>query len=205
MAKKSYLVPEQPITVEEVIKGSRFISDVAPIISADEAKEFVNQIRQMHPDATHHCWAYNAGPPGDTRVIGYSDDGEPHGTAGKPILNVLLHSNIGELVAVVTRYYGGTKLGTGGLARAYGGGAQLAIDQLKTIEKVFYKYANLSIDYDKQGIVERYLQENDAKIVEIAFDQQVNLQIGLDLDHYQQQLKEITNICAGRIKVTIVD
>ncbi len=203
MPTKSYPVPAEPLTVEEIIKGSRFITDIAPVTSAAEAKAFLQQMLELHPDATHNCWAYNAGPPGDTRDIGYSDDGEPHGTAGKPILNVLLHSGVGELMAVVTRYYGGTKLGTGGLARAYGGGAQAAIDQLNTIEKVFYQYVTIAIDYENQGIVERQLKDFDAKIQQINFDQQVTLEIGLDLDQYQQQIEQLTNLCAGRIQVTV--
>src|SRR5690606_7146777 len=89
-------------------------------------------LRAEYPDATHNCWAFVAGPPGDTASIGMSDAGEPHGTAGRPMLDVLLHSDVGEVVAVVTRYFGGTKLGTGGLVRAYGGAVQHALAELPT-------------------------------------------------------------------------
>ena len=90
----------------------------AHVPTEEDAKIFIARIKDEFPDATHHCWAYVAGPPGDTAQIGMSDDGEPHGTAGKSILTVLLYSEIGETVAVVTRYFGGTKLGTEGAGKS---------------------------------------------------------------------------------------
>jgi uncharacterized YigZ family protein len=202
---QQYSVPAAAIRCEEIIKGSRFISDLIPVDNSKQAKIALQGIRDQFPDATHHCWAYNAGPPGSTRDIGYSDDGEPHGTAGKPILNVLLHAEVGEILAVVTRYYGGTKLGTGGLARAYGGGAQNALSQLELKQKRFYKWVCMRVDYDRQGIIDRYLQDQDAKIDSIDFDQQVNYKIGLDLELYQSQLQAMTNLCAGKIDITLED
>jgi uncharacterized YigZ family protein len=178
---------------------------LVPVETSQQAKTALQNIRDEFPDATHHCWAFNAGPPGSTRDIGYSDDGEPHGTAGKPILNVLLHAEVGEILAVVTRYYGGTKLGTGGLARAYGGGAQNALNQLELKQKRFYKWVSMRVDYDRQGIIDRYLQEQDAKIESIDFDQQVNYKIGLDLDLYESQLQAMTNLCAGKIDIILGD
>ena len=114
-----YKIPATLHRTEEKIKRSRFIATVAHASTEKDVKTFISMIKKEFPDATHNCWAYVAGPPGDTARVGMSDDGEPHGTAGKPILTVLLHSEIGEIVAVVTRYFGGTKLGKGGLVRAY--------------------------------------------------------------------------------------
>ncbi|MGD9326788.1 MAG: YigZ family protein, partial [Desulfobacterales bacterium] len=105
-----YKIPAKLYRTEETIKRSRFIATVARAFTEEDAKAFISIIKNEFPDATHNCWAYVAGPPGDTARIGMSDDGEPHGTAGKPILTALLHSEIGEIVAVVTRYFGGTKL-----------------------------------------------------------------------------------------------
>ena len=113
---------------EQTIRKSRFIATVGPLGEAAAAAAFVQGVRAEFPDATHHCWAYLAGPPATTAAIGLSDDREPHGTAGRPILAALLHSGLGDVVAVVTRYYGGTNLGTGGLVRAYGGTARLALE-----------------------------------------------------------------------------
>ncbi|GAK29250.1 YigZ family protein, partial [Serratia liquefaciens] len=122
-----YPIPAGPISVSEEIKKSRFITLLAPTSGVDAAKAFIQQVRDEHPAARHHCWAFVAGPPTDSQQLGFSDDGEPSGTAGKPILAQLMGSGIGEITAVVVRYYGGIKLGTGGLVRAYGSGVQQAL------------------------------------------------------------------------------
>ena len=104
---------------ELVIKKSRFITSVGHTKGVGEAEAFLNKIRQEFPDARHNCHAFNAGRGNETAFIGCSDDGEPKGTAGRPMLNVLVHSGVGEITVVVTRYFGGILLGTGGLVRAY--------------------------------------------------------------------------------------
>ncbi|NCW45442.1 MAG: YigZ family protein, partial [Gemmatimonadaceae bacterium] len=110
-----YQVPRERHRVEQVIDRSRFICTVERVQSVEEAQAFVRAMNAEFADATHNCWAYVVGAPGSTDRIGMSDDGEPHGTAGRPMLTVLQHCGVGEIAAVVTRYYGGTKLGTGGL------------------------------------------------------------------------------------------
>ena len=110
--------------VEQTIKRSRFICTAAHVTSPEEAKAFIDQIREEFSDARHNCWAFAAGAPGATAQVGMSDDGEPHGTAGRPMLTVLLHCGVGEIAVVVTRYFGGILLGTGGLIRAYQGTAE---------------------------------------------------------------------------------
>ena len=101
-----------------------------------EAQAFIRELSAEFSDATHNCWAYVIGPPGTTSRVGMSDDGEPHGTAGRPMLTVLLHSGVGDVAAVVTRYYGGVKLGTGGLVKAYGGAVQQALATLPLGERI---------------------------------------------------------------------
>ena len=113
---------------EETVRRSRFIVTMARVSSPEEAKAFIERIREEHAGATHNCWAYNAGAPGDTAQVGASDDGEPKGTAGRPMLAALLHSDVGEVAAVVTRYFGGILLGTGGLVRAYQGAVKLGLE-----------------------------------------------------------------------------
>lgn len=108
------LAPGEIHREEEVIRRSRFIVSMARVQGPDQAKAFIERIRVEHPDATHNCWAFQAGPAGSTAFAGCSDDGEPKGTAGRPMLTVLLHCGVGEIAAVVTRYFGGTLLGTGG-------------------------------------------------------------------------------------------
>lgn len=114
-----YPIPAGRHRTELVVRRSRFIASLAPAADPAGARRVIEGVRGEFPDASHHCWAYVAGPPGSTSGIGLSDDGEPHGTAGRPILNTLLHSGVGGVVAVVSRYFGGVKLGTGGLGRAY--------------------------------------------------------------------------------------
>ncbi len=131
-----YPVPAARHRVAQSIDRSRFICTVQRIASPEDAHAFLKEMSAEFPDATHNCWAFVAGPPGSTSRIGMSDAGEPHGTAGRPMLTVLLHSGVGDIAAIVTRYYGGTKLGTGGLVKAYGGAVQLALATLPLTERV---------------------------------------------------------------------
>ncbi len=111
---ESWLIPAAPVTVVEEIKKSRFITLLAHTDGVAAAKAFVESVRADHPDARHHCVAWVAGPPDDSQQLGFSDDGEPAGTAGKPMLAQLMGCGVGEITAVVVRYYGGILLGTGG-------------------------------------------------------------------------------------------
>ncbi|MBO6171613.1 MAG: YigZ family protein [Desulfovibrio sp.] len=111
--------PERPHCTELVIRRSRFLAQCAHTPGPQAARAFVEHIRRRHADATHNCWAYAAGAPGGTAQIGSSDDGEPHGTAGRPMLQIVLHSDVGEICVIVSRWFGGVKLGTSGLVRAY--------------------------------------------------------------------------------------
>jgi uncharacterized YigZ family protein len=142
-----YPVPAGRARVEEVISRSRFITTAGPAASVDEAKAFIAAVRAEFPDATHNCYAFAAGPPGSTAMAGMSDDGEPSGTAGRPMLAVVLGSGVGDLAVVVTRYFGGTKLGTGGLVRAYSGGVKAVLAELPLREKVTLATALLSAAY----------------------------------------------------------
>ena len=142
-----YPIPAAPHRTREEIERSRFVTTVAPAASIEEAQAFVAAMREEFPDATHNCWAYVVGPPGSTTRIGMSDDGEPHGTAGRPMLTALLHGGVGDVAAVVTRYYGGIKLGTGGLVRAYGGCLQRALVTLPRAERVEWTALHVLVSY----------------------------------------------------------
>lgn len=150
-----FLVPAGCHRCEETIRKSRFITTLARAKTPACARQVVAQTRDEFPDATHHCWAFLAGPPGTSSSVGMSDDGEPRGTAGRPMLQVLSHGEVGEVVAVVTRYYGGTKLGTGGLARAYSGGVTLALESLQVVEKVEMIGVEVVIPYSAVDAFER--------------------------------------------------
>ncbi|MEP7001819.1 MAG: YigZ family protein, partial [bacterium] len=152
-----YPVPANRHRAEQLIERSRFICTVQRASTPADAQAFIRELNAEFSDATHNCWAYIAGPPGSTNRVGMSDDGEPHGTAGRPMLTVLTHSGVGEIVAVVTRYYGGTKLGTGGLVKAYGGAVQRALESLPRAERVDYVEVTLSIAYASIDTVQQLL------------------------------------------------
>jgi uncharacterized YigZ family protein len=194
-----YKIPAKRYRTEETIKRSRFIATVAHAAAEDEAKAFISSINNEFPDATHNCWAYVAGPPGDTARIGMSDDGEPHGTAGKPILTVLLHSEIGEIVAVVTRYFGGTKLGTGGLVRAYSGSVQNALAGLSTTEKRDDIRLTVILDYSKIVAVRQMIESFDSKIIEEKYEADVSFKIEIPKHHKTDFIRAIKDSTSGKV------
>jgi uncharacterized YigZ family protein len=159
-----YPVPAATHTVEQVIDRSRFLATVAPAATVAEAQQAIRAVQQQHPTATHHGWAYVVGPPGSTERIGLSDDGEPHGTAGRPMLTVLLHAGVGDVVAVVTRYYGGTKLGTGGLVKAYGGAVQGALATLPRRDRVDTVAVTVRVGYAAIGAVQLLWPAHEAVV-----------------------------------------
>jgi uncharacterized YigZ family protein len=166
---RRYRVPARSVRVEDRIEKSRFIACVARAESAPDARAFVDSLRAEFPDATHHCFAYVAGPPGSSGAVGASDDGEPAGTAGRPMLSVLLNSGVGEIVVVVTRYFGGVKLGKGGLVRAYTGVVQHALRVLETIERVSMLDVRVAVAYAHADAVRRAIERAGGAIVAEAF------------------------------------
>lgn len=159
-----YPVPARVHRVEETIRRSRFVTTVAHAPDAEAAHAFVERIREEFPDATHHCWAFVAGPPGSTTHVGMSDAGEPHGTAGRPMLTTLLHGGVGEIVAVSSRWFGGQKLGTGGLGRAYAGGVKLALESLPTEMRVERVPVRITVGYPEVDALQRLVEELDVQI-----------------------------------------
>lgn len=188
-------VPQRIHRVEDTIQRSRFITTVARAPDADAAQSFVRRIRDEFPDATHHCWAFVAGPPGSTRSVGMSDDGEPHGTAGRPMLTTLLHSGVGEIVAVCTRYYGGTKLGTGGLSRAYSGGVKRALESLPVEELVARARMEVWVGYPHVDGLQHLLDEVDAVLSHESYGAEVRYEIlvpEVRLARFQRRLADLT-------------
>ena len=200
-----YLIPARPHRAEEVILKSRFITALAHAPTAEAAQDFLARIREEYPDATHHCWAYVAGPPGDTASIGMSDDGEPHGTAGRPMLTALLHSGVGEIVAVCTRYYGGTKLGTGGLSRAYSGGVNLALESLPTEEKVERAILRVGVDYESVDPLRRLLEELEAVVEEEAYGESVRYRVAAPKEALGALIDRIAGMTRGKAIVEVLE
>jgi uncharacterized YigZ family protein len=196
-----YLIPSSAHRVEEVIQKSRFITAAAHAPDADSAQAFLVQIREEFPDATHHCWAFIAGPPGNTISIGMSDDGEPHGTAGRPMLNTLLHSEVGEIVAVCVRYYGGTKLGTGGLTRAYSGGVKSVLHTLPTQEKVERVTLEIRVDYEAVDPLKRLLQEVEGLVEEDEYGAEVRFRVGVPREAVKSLEEKLAGITRGQGRI----
>jgi len=170
----SYLIPKSPVIDEQVIKKSRFITHIQRAENKAQACAQIEAVKRQYPDARHHCWAYIAGHPTATTDIGFSDDGEPSGTAGKPILNVLQHRGVGEIVLVVVRYFGGIKLGAGGLVRAYSGSASLAMDKLETITLMESKTFTITFDYHWEHNIKHLLESNNITITQTDYAEQIS-------------------------------
>lgn len=189
-------IPADALSVsEETIKKSRFITLLAHTDGVEAARAFVQQVRNEHPGARHHCWAWVAGAPNDSQQLGFSDDGEPSGTAGKPMLAQLMGANIGEITAVVVRYYGGIMLGTGGLVKAYGGGVQQGLKQLTRTLKVPMKLFSLQCDYAQLSDIERLLLRFEGKIAESHYLDRISLTLALpygQIDGFRQNLSDFS-------------
>lgn len=198
MKQHGYPVPAALNRVEDVIRRSRFVSVISRASTVEDAREFVAGIRGSDPGATHHCWAYLVGPPGSTARVGFSDDGEPHGTAGQPMLTTLLHSGVGDVVVVCTRYYGGVKLGTGGLARAYAGGVKHALESLTTVRKVSRVPAELSLAYPDVESVKRLLESFDITLLDEEYGARVQFTCGVPEPEWEAFLAAIADATNGR-------
>jgi uncharacterized YigZ family protein len=191
-----YPIPGRRVQVEEEVKKSRFVTSLCPADSVDEANAFVKEIRGTFPDASHHCYAFLIGTPGSTTTVGMSDDGEPHNSAGRPMLNVLVHCGLGDVAVVVTRYWGGTKLGKGGLVRAYSGGVQLALQSCGTTEKIDWARLDVSFDYSAVTAIKRLLPEYEARLVSEDYGEKALFNLELPdekIDAFKETLTELTN------------
>lgn len=197
----SYLIPKRLHRADETIRRSRFIATIGHSPESGDAKDFVARIREEFSDATHNCWAYVAGPPGSTARVGMSDDGEPHGTAGRPLLNVLLHSGIGEIVVVVTRYFGGIRLGTGGLVRAYSGVAQKALSTLEVRRKIIPAYVSVIVDYANADAVRRMAVSSDAKITGETYEADVSFVFEVPKEKADAFQLALTNLTHGELLI----
>lgn len=156
-------------THEFEVSKSRFITWLARCRTPDEAHALLDKARQQFRDARHHCSAFVAGPPGEQVAIGFSDDGEPGGTAGRPMFQVLYGSGIGEVGCVVIRYFGGIKLGTGGLARAYSKAVLQGLEHLPTAEHVVCSQQRLQIDFSDEHAARQWCEQREATVTGVDY------------------------------------
>jgi uncharacterized YigZ family protein len=200
-------MPEQYVTVaregvhETEVSRSRFLTALAPAATEEEARAFVARIRAQHPGANHNCWAYVIGADGGVQKA--SDDGEPGGTAGVPMLQMLNRREVRYAVAVVTRYFGGTKLGAGGLIRAYGGAVGAALDAVGTTVRHRYRLVTVTTDHQRAGRLENDLRSSGRSVREVTYGAEVVIELGLpeaDLDAFRRWLADTT---AGTARLTL--
>ena len=183
---------------EIIIEKSTFIGYAKPIKTEEEAVEFVNEIKKKHKDATHNVWAYTVGP--TMNIQRYSDDGEPQGTAGLPTLEVIKKEDLRDVVVVVTRYFGGIKLGAGGLVRAYTKGAKVGLEAAKIIEKVMYKEVKIKIDYNQLGKVQNEIMNLGYFIKDTIYEDNVEIIVYSKLEEVEaltSRMIDITSATAG--------
>ena len=186
--------------VEEIIVNkSRFIGYSLPIDNEDAALRFIEEIKTLHRDATHNVYGYVLGD--DNSVQRYSDDGEPNGTAGIPVLEVIKKENLRNVVVVVTRYFGGIKLGTGGLIRAYTKGAKLGIEAGIIVDKVLFKKLKLRVDYTLYGKVENYLKNKGIIVEDTIYDDAVNIILYAHYEKYNLFIDIMEDLTSGTVIV----
>lgn len=190
--QKTYLTIKENTDAELTEKKSRFIANVFYVKNENEANERINEVKKLHRDARHNVYAYRL----DNGIEKYSDDGEPSGTGGVPILDILRGEKLVNVLVVVTRYFGGILLGTGGLVRCYGGSAKLALEKTNKVEMRLCKEFKVNIDYDCYNILQHYCKNNDVKVLETSFLDRVEVNV-LVAESYAEKflhdLSEITN------------
>ena len=204
-----YLIPKSAVVFEEEIKKSRFITYLQHTEGLEQAKAFWAEIKAQHPNARHYCWAAVAGKPTDSQQLGFSDATTIYliiinlyaVTAGKPMLSALQGSQVGEISAVVVRYYGGILLGTGGLVRAYGNGVQQALKLLETERKVERQLFQVHCDYAQLNWIQILCEQHQIEIYEQDFQVQITLQLGISEDQIKPFEQALIERSAGTLKL----
>ncbi len=183
------------------VKGSRFIASLRPVASAESAMAFVEATREEHRDATHNCFAWRLGPGRD--AMRTSDDGEPSGTAGRPILQEIDGRRLTDLAVVVTRYYGGTKLGTGGLIRAYGGAAAAALDLAEIVERPLVETLRLAFSYDASGAIAGVLSAFGLEAIDSEYGARVELTVAVPVEETERLRAALGDATRGQVEINV--
>lgn len=197
---KPYYTITQDTVFEQTIKKSRFIAHLYRITSEEDAQAKIAAVRAANPKANHNCFAYMLGD--DDHIQRMSDDGEPSGTAGSPILEVLKANDVHDVLAVVTRYFGGIKLGAGGLIRAYNGTPAAAIEACGKVERVLQMRLAIALDYRNVDALNYYLQQNQLVILNTDYGVQVTQTIAVSAAELVAVQTAITNLLSGQVTFT---
>lgn len=196
----AHFVPAGPVQCEIRVSNSRFITHLAPASDVATARAFIASIRQQMPDANHHVYAYVIGH-GGTTTLGMSDDGEPSGTAGRPALAVLKGSGLGDVVVVVTRFFGGTLLGTGGLVHAYGDSVKAVLEITERHEKIARTQLVLAMSYAQYEGIKRTLANYDHHIDDESFGTDITMTVTMRVSDVATISALLTEQTAGQIVI----
>lgn len=202
MLEVDYWRPKQAAEAEIEVKNSRFIAYLEPVSSLAEAEAAKDKIRALHPNARHHCWAQVVGKPFDVHACGSSDDGEPGGTAGRPMLAVLTGKPSGYLMVMVVRYFGGIKLGTGGLVRAYSGAVREVFDVAQWQLCLPMAQRELVLPYHHHQSLLHLLEGLEGQVIESEFTDLVRLVVELPKTQVESFESQLIELASGSIQLT---
>lgn len=199
-----YLIPAALTRTEIIVVNSRFIATAAPAFSVEQARSVIAEVRAEFPDATHNVPAYVIGF-GASIIAHCSDDGEPSGTAGKPVLAVLRGSGLGDIVVVITRYFGGTKLGTGGLVRAYSDAVRSVLTALPRAVKRATHTVMLAVSYPFFERARLLSSQHHGQILDEVFAADVTLTLRFPVEHFEAFQNALLELTAGEIRAEIIE
>ena len=199
-SNEAYFSIKSEVSAEVVVKASKFIANAFPAGSKDEGEKYIDAISARFKDATHNCFAYKIGI-GDQAVFRFSDDGEPSGTAGRPILQAIETKDLTNIALVVTRYFGGTKLGTGGLIRAYNSVALAALNNARIISKYPQVILRVRFPYDYTNAAQHLIKKFGGSILESQFEEQAVYRVQLKASDAIDFNNQLQNASSGKITV----
>ncbi|MGB7876814.1 MAG: YigZ family protein [Anaerolineales bacterium] len=200
----SYLVPAEEIRREHVVVNSRFIATLAPVTNAEEARDFIERIRKEFVKASHNVPAYIIG--GGNTINDYcSDDGEPSGTAGRPALAVLHGSELGDVAVVVTRYFGGTLLGKGGLVKAYTESTQMVVNAVRRARRQQVYVAMLALPYNLLERIRILVEAHHGEILEESFAADVTMTLRIPVETMDRFQSDMSELSAGRLQAETIE
>jgi uncharacterized YigZ family protein len=201
---KTYSIPLEEIRRENVVVNSRFIATLAPVFSTEEARAFISRIKKEFADASHNVPAYIIGG-GNTVTEYFSDDGEPSGTAGKPALTVLRGSGLGDVAVVITRYFGGRLLGTGGLVKAYTESTQLVVNAVGRGRRITVHVAMVAIPYNLLERVRLIAKRNNGEVLGEDFAADITMTLQFPVESFERFQNELRELSAGKLKAEIIE
>lgn len=201
---KPYFIPLNEIRREQIVVNSRFVATLAPAFNIEEARSFIARMKREFADASHNVPAYIIGG-GNTVTEYFSDDGEPSGTAGKPALAVLRGSGLGDVIVVITRYFGGTRLGTGGLVKAYTESAQLVVDAVERGRRVPVHVVMVAIPYSFLERIRLLVTHQNGQVLEEEYAGDITLTLQFPVDSFEEFEAKLRELSAGKLKAEVIE